>query len=426
MTFKNRMFHRLIRLLMTSYAAVLRVVTWLGPRARQPGDAGCEILLTGTFYSQNWIAAHLRPLAMSRRCARVWVVSTFSIAPADKVVLVTPPALLVRIIGAVPARLATFLWVGIRRRPHLVGGFHLLFNGMFALLLARLIGARALYFCVGGDAEVLGGGIASENRLFERLSRPDSVVEGQLLRVVRQFDLIVTMGTRARAYFQAHGSGGRIEVVSGGLDARRFSPAEVPADFDLIFVGRLAPIKRVDLFLECVQRLRHEWPDIRAAVIGDGAERAALEALAVKLGITGSVHFAGRHSEVTPWLQRSKIFVLTSDSEGLSLSLIEAMLCGLPAVVSRVGDLPDLVSDGVNGCLVEERSGAAFAGSISALLRDPGRYQAMSHAARQSAQQYEFGKCVQRWDDILDVRSWQWPGQPALEQASDRPIAGRK
>jgi glycosyltransferase involved in cell wall biosynthesis len=101
-------------------------------------------------------------------------------------------------------------------------------------------------------------------------------------------------------------------------------------------------------------------------------------------------------------------------------------LCGLPAVVSRVGDLPDLVSDGVNGCLVEERSGAAFAGSISALLRDPGRYQAMSHAARQSAQQYEFGKCVQRWDDILDVRSWQWPGQPALEQASDRPVAGRK
>jgi len=104
--------------LMVLYATVLRLVTWLGPRTRSPGSEGYEVLLTGTFYSQNWINAHLRPLAMSQRCARVWVVSTFKIDPVDKVVLVSPPAALVRWIGAVPARLLTFLWVGVRRRPH--------------------------------------------------------------------------------------------------------------------------------------------------------------------------------------------------------------------------------------------------------------------------------------------------------------------
>ncbi|MDH3515110.1 MAG: glycosyltransferase [Gammaproteobacteria bacterium] len=425
-SFGNRLFHLFIRLLMVLYTTVLRLVTWLGPRTRSPGSEGYEVLLTGTFYSQNWINAHLRPLAKSQRCARVWVVSTFKIDPVDKVVLVSPPAALVRWFGAVPARLLTFLWIGVRRRPHLVGGFHLLFNGMFALLLARLTGARSLYFCVGGEAEILDGGIASENRLFERLKTPDAVVERQLRRVTRQFDLIVTMGTRARSFFQANGNTGRIEVVSGGLDAHRFVPGRTSAEFDLVFVGRLAPIKRVDLFLECVRELRRDWPGIRAAVVGDGAVRASLEAFAGELGVADAVLFVGGQPDVVSWLQRSRVFVLTSDSESLSLSLIEAMLCGLPAVVSRVGDLPDLVQDGVNGFLVTERSGAAFAAGVSALLQEPARYRAMADAARLSAQRHELPNCVRRWDDILGEHAWSPPGRAVADRAPERPVAGRK
>ena len=125
--------------------------------------------------------------------------------------------------------------------------------------------------------------------------------------------------------------------------------------YDLILVGRLAPIKRIDLYLRAIEQVSRRLPDVTAAIVGDGALRTELEQLVEELGIGERVHFAGQQSDVEDWLSRSRIFVLTSDSEGLALSLMEAMMCGLPAVVSDVGELGELVASGTNGCLVFKR-----------------------------------------------------------------------
>lgn len=393
--------HRGVRALMAGYTATMTVTRLLRTKRRTPGNREYEILLTGTFYSDNWIASHLRPLARSRHCARVRVVTSYPISPIDKVGIVSPPRWLVRLAGAVPARLLTFFWIGLRTRPHFVGGFHLLFNGLAAALLGRLIGARSLYFCVGGPAEVLGGGIQSENRLFEKLEEPDPVVEQQLLRAVAHFDLIVTMGNSARDFFQHQGVTAPVHVVAGGLDADRYAPSAIPATTDLVFVGRLAPIKRVDLFLQTVKRMQQQMPAITATVVGDGPMREPLERLAADLGVAGNVRFVGQQANIEEWLRQARLFLLTSDSEGLSLALIEAMLCGLPAVVSRVGDLGDLVEDGRNGYLVDERSAEPFADRALEILGNRERLAAFSRAAREAARRYELSACTRLWDGIL-------------------------
>jgi len=393
--------HISVRVLMWCYGAAISMAKLLGPRKRAAGDQGYEFLLTGTFYSDNWISSHLRPLAQSRYCARIRVVTAYPIAPIDKVQVVAPAAWLARIFGAVPARLLTFIWIGMRERPHFVGGFHLLFNGLMAAFLGKLIGARSLYFCVGGPAEVLGGGIQSENRVFEKLETPDAVVERQLLRAVENFDLIVAMGSTAKQFYRGHGITAPIQVVSGGLDAARYAPSNAPALTDLIFVGRLAPIKRVDLFLQAIKQIQGKMPKISAVVVGDGQLRDSLERLANDLGISRNVQFVGQQPEVGVWLRQARIFVLTSDSEGLSLALVEAMLCGLPAVVSRVGDLGDIVEDGVSGYLVGERQASAFAERLLELLEDRNRREKFSQAARHAAKRYELSACTQLWDNIL-------------------------
>jgi glycosyltransferase involved in cell wall biosynthesis len=104
---------------------------------------------------------------------------------------------------------------------------------------------------------------------------------------------------------------------------------------------------------------------------------------------------------VENWLRKSKIFVLTSDSEGLSLSMMEAMMSGLPAVVSDVGDLGDLVEHGVNGYLVPRRSPELFADCVVELLTDARKLEEFSQAARRSALRYETQTTIQRWDSIL-------------------------
>ena len=394
---------------MLVYGIALRVASLLGrrPRKRRAGE-GCAILLTGRFHSDNWVSSHLRPLAASPQCARLYVVANYPVPPLPNLTLIAPPRWLRCLAGSVGARLLTFAVVAVWKRPHYLGGFHLLLNGLAAALVARLAGSRAVYFCVGGPAEVLGGGVGSENRLFSRLEVADPVIERRLLRAVRAFDLVITMGSQAVKFFREHDIDTRFAVVSGGIDHERFRahPANALPGYDVVLVGRLVEIKRIDVFLHALRRVADRLPNLRALIVGDGPLRATLERLARELDLDCRVTFAGQRQDVGALLQQSRLFVLTSDSEGLALSLMEAMTCGLPAVVTDVGDLADLVRHGVNGYLVPPRAIDQLADTLVALLTDSARLARFSEAARAAAQRYELTAVTRQWDEILAVSGW--------------------
>ncbi len=394
-------------LLIQTILAVHRAATaWRrAPRAGLVPTEGADVLLTGTFYSENWIGAHIGPLARSRHCRRVLLVTTTSAAEFDKLEVIRPHPRLQALLGGVPARLLTFAWTAIRRRPQVVGGFHLLINGLVAGVVAPLAGARSLYFCVGGPEEFREGGIHGENRLFSLLEKPDLAIEERLIEATRRFSLVVTMGQGAARFFREHGARGQVEVVPGGIDGSRFFPGSEPRTIDLLLVGRLVPIKRVDLFLQAVALAAERRPGLTAAVIGDGPLKAALEAQAVSLGLTERVAFLGRRSDVEDHLRRARLFVLTSDSEGLALSVMEAMTCGVPAIVPHVGDLPDLVQDGRNGYLVKSRAPEAYAERFLDLLEDPERWSTFSQNALEDAGDYSVAATTSRWDRILGGES---------------------
>ena len=381
--------------------AGLRTIASLRPR-RAPKTEDLDILLTGTFHSNNWVTSHLRPLAGARRCRRLRVVTLFEVPPIDKVEVIRPPRWLQRLIGGVPARLLTFVVHAFRGRPDWVGGFHLLINGLVAGVVARLVGARSLYFCVGGPAEVLNGGIGGENRLFSELEVADPVSERLLVRAVDDFDLVITMGRGAQAFFAERTRARRIRVHSGGIDGRRFHPRHGgPARSDVVFVGRLAPIKRVDLLLRVVALAVAARPATTATIVGDGALRGSLEALAGELGIAPNVRFLGLRTDVEELLREANVFMLTSESEGLSLSVIEAMMSGVPAIVPAVGDLAELVEDGVNGFVVKGDRPEDFATPLLSLLENPERLLSFQEASLGSAKRYELEGSLALWDSIL-------------------------
>lgn len=395
------LWHILARLFMWPPTIALALARVLGRRCRSFPSNGCKILLTGRFDSDNWILNHLGPLASSKQCSQIWMVSTNPVPALPKVTGIYPPRWLMTVLGQTHARLLVFLWAALRKRPHIVGGFHIMVNGMAAVIVGKLTGARSMYFCVGGPAEVRDGGIHSAESLFVKMETPDPVVERRLSRIIADSDLIVTMGTRAATYFREKGIEADLCVVPGGIDANRFQPARESPSFDLILTGRLVAVKRIDILLRAVKSVAKRIPEVKAVVVGDGVLRAALHSLALELGIDRNVTFVGHREDVENWLQRSKLFVLTSDSEGLSLSLMEAMMCGLPAVVSDVRDLADLVENGVSGYLVPRRSPELFADRLVELLSDDRKRRAFSQAARHSAMRYDMQTAIQRWDHIL-------------------------
>ena len=187
------------------------------------------------------------------------IVATNPVPAVAGVEAIYPPAWLRRSLGNVPARLLVFVWIAVRTRPDVVGAFHMLVNGLVVALLARWIGSRSMYFCVGGPVEVLDGGVHGENKYFARLKTPDALVERWLLEAIAACDLIITMGTRAVTFFRARGVSAPCHVVAGGIDGETFaspSPAErLRAPYDAVLIARLVPIKAIDIFVRAIAEL---------------------------------------------------------------------------------------------------------------------------------------------------------------------------
>jgi len=397
----NFIIHALVRAGLVFYNALLKIVRAIRSTPRQPGPGGHHILLTGTFKSEAWVEHHLRPMAASDGCRKVTIVATNPVPGLARVRLVEPPKWLVACLGPAGSRLIVFALIALRERPDIVGGFHLLFNGLAAALIAPIVGARSMYICVGGPAEVLDGGILAENRLFNALRTPDRVVERLLLQAVRTFDLIITMGTSGRSFFRERGVTSDINVIPGGLDLALYTPSSEPPSVDVIFVGRLEPIKRPRLLLEAIAAARSRLGHLSATIVGDGALRRELEAHALAIGLGESVTFTGQRSDAVALLAQARIFVLTSQSEGVSLSLMEALACGVPGVVAQVGDLPDVLADGVNGFLVDSDDPLEFGNRLVQLLSDEPLRRRFAEAARRSAEAYGVAATTRRWDSVL-------------------------
>lgn len=252
-----------------------------------------------------------------------------------------------------------------RTRPAVVMGVYMTPHGLIAYLLARMTGRSLWIHVIGGPGEVMDGGY-----WVDQWQVPRPGLERLYLAVLRRADVVMVVGTETKRYLASQGvDADRIHVMSQKIDSRRFRPVpDARRDYDLIITAQLISRKRVDLFLRIVADLRIRHPHIRAAILGDGPLRAELERLADSLGIRDHVDFLGFHEDTERYYNRAKVFVLTSSAEGLSVAMMEAMSCGLPAVVAAVGDLSDVVRNGVTGYLIEGNDHAAFVAALSDLI----------------------------------------------------------
>lgn len=126
------------------------------------------------------------------------------------------------------------------------------------------------------------------------------------------------------------------------LDAAEPMPTE-PATFVLLFVGRIAEIKDLPTMLRAFALAVQQVPRLRLWIVGDGPARPALEVLANELGIRDSVHFWGQRLDTAGFFAAADTFVMSSVSEGLPMSLLQAMSIGLPAIVTDVGGMQEVL-----------------------------------------------------------------------------------
>jgi len=225
------------------------------------------------------------------------------------------------------------------------------------------------------------------------VTRAVRIVEGLL---ARQTSVLVTVGSQVRDDLIAAGIGraDQYVVIPPGV-ALGVLPDQVAArrDLDLpinqpvvLFVGRLTTIKRPDRLIEAMALVLQRRPDVILAIAGEGDLLEETRVLAEPLG--ASVRFLGWRRDVTCLYAAADCMVLTSDNEGMPVTLIEAAMAGVPSVTTNVGSAREVVLDGVTG-LVVAPSAAAVADGLVRLLDNDLRH-GMGAAARASAET-EFG-----------------------------------
>jgi glycosyltransferase involved in cell wall biosynthesis len=209
----------------------------------------------------------------------------------------------------------------------------------------------------------------------------------------------------------------KVEVSRLGVDTALYAPRthrDQPDLFELICVGRLAPVKAQHVLLGAVSRLVRDGYRVRLRLVGDGPERGLLEARAVELGIESSVVFEGWRNQdaVLALYHQADIFVLASFAEGVPVVLMEAMAMEIPCVATWVAGIPELITDGAQGLLVAPSDEEGLARAIARLLDDPELRRRLGQAGRARVlEQYDLDTNFSRMAEIVRSRLTQKAGQ---------------
>jgi glycosyltransferase involved in cell wall biosynthesis len=183
-------------------------------------------------------------------------------------------------------------------------------------------------------------------------------------------------------------NGVRLEAFEN-LPARNEARAifKLPPDTPIVgTIGRLVPVKNHRLLIDAFARIHAERPEAHLAILGDGPLGDSLATHAADLRLSNEVSFVKSSPSAEVFLRSLDVFALSSDSEGLPLTLLEAMAAGLPVAATGVGGIPEVIENGRDGYLVPASSPELLARVISSLLSHPGEAMEMGRSAREKVE----------------------------------------
>ncbi|MFC7229683.1 glycosyltransferase family 4 protein [Salinirubellus salinus] len=214
----------------------------------------------------------------------------------------------------------------------------------------------------------------------------------------------------------------KVRIIPNGIDTDHFRPSDERADgcgerVELLFVGRLSPVKGVEHLLSALGALQPEDREFHLTLVGDGEEMDAYVEEAERLGLGDSVTWTGWVDDVRPYYDLADVLILPSIAEGQPSVLLEAQACGVPVVATEVGGVPNLVGAGV---VVPPRDPDAIRDAVVELVREPPE-NLRSRARAFVLEHYSSEAMIEGYEALFsEISSWPSLQAPRAEEGPAR------
>lgn len=218
--------------------------------------------------------------------------------------------------------------------------------------------------------------------------------------LLRRTTHLVVQTVRIKDFYSAKLQS-RTTIIPNPVTDKVFSLTPTLKQKRIIAVGRLAYQKNYPMMFRAFAKVHHDFPDWQLVVYGNGPQKDEIRGVIERLGMEGHIILAGKSDHVVEEMNKSSLFVMSSDYEGMSNALLEAVCVGLPVISTDVSGAKDLITEGVNGYIVSVGNERALTLALSSMLSSPEKMDEMGRQSKALAPRFREEQIVGQWEELI-------------------------
>lgn len=218
--------------------------------------------------------------------------------------------------------------------------------------------------------------------------------------LLRRTTHLVVQTVRIKDFYSAKLQS-RTTIIPNPVTDKVFSLTPTLKQKHIIAVGRLAYQKNYPMMFRAFAKVHHDFPDWQLVVYGNGPQKEEIRGVIERLGMEGHIILAGKSDHVVEEMNKSSLFVMSSDYEGMSNALLEAVCVGLPVISTDVSGARDLITEGVNGYIVPVGNERALTLALSSMLSSPEKMDEMGRQSKALAPRFREEQIVGQWEELI-------------------------
>ena len=218
--------------------------------------------------------------------------------------------------------------------------------------------------------------------------------------LLRRTTHLVVQTVRIKDFYSAKLQS-RTTIIPNPVTDKVFSLTPTLKQKRIIAVGRLAYQKNYPMMFRAFAKVHHDFPDWQLVVYGNGPQKEEIRGVIERLGMEGHIILAGKSDHVVEEMNKSSLFVMSSNYEGMSNALLEAVCVGLPVISTDVSGARDLITEGVNGYIVPVGNERALTLALSSMLSSPEKMDEMGRQSKALAPRFREEQIVGQWEELI-------------------------